>query len=71
MKTKASAIAAGCAVVIKPSESTPNLNKLWAELLPQYLDNALYPVVIGVVPEMQKVCPRFQFRIVPPLRSAR
>ncbi|KAI0749981.1 aldehyde dehydrogenase [Daedaleopsis nitida] len=51
----ASAIAAGCAAVMKPSEANPHINKLLAELLPQYLDSDLYHLVQGGVPEMTKV----------------
>lgn len=50
-----SAIAAGCAVVVKPSEANSHLNKLLAELLPRYIDQDLYHIVQGGVPEMQKV----------------
>ena len=52
---QASAVAAGCAAVIKPSEANPHFNRLLAELLPQYLDSELYHVVQGGVPEMTKV----------------
>ncbi|XP_039576626.1 aldehyde dehydrogenase family 3 member A2 isoform X2 [Passer montanus] len=45
------AIAAGNAVVVKPSEVSENTARLVAELLPQYLDKDLYPVVTGGVPE--------------------
>ncbi|NWR33181.1 AL3A2 dehydrogenase, partial [Tachuris rubrigastra] len=45
------AIAAGNAVVVKPSEVSENTAKLVADLLPQYLDRELYPVVTGGVPE--------------------
>ncbi|NXF78293.1 AL3A2 dehydrogenase, partial [Sclerurus mexicanus] len=45
------AIAAGNAVVVKPSEVSENTAQLVAELLPQYLDRELYPVVTGGVPE--------------------
>ncbi|NXE87326.1 AL3A2 dehydrogenase, partial [Menura novaehollandiae] len=45
------AIAAGNAVVVKPSEVSENTARLVAELLPQYLDKELYPVVTGGVPE--------------------
>ncbi|KAI0709751.1 NAD-dependent aldehyde dehydrogenase [Earliella scabrosa] len=51
----ASAVAAGCAAVIKPSEANPHFNRLLAELLPQYLDSELYHVVQGGVPEMTKI----------------
>ncbi|XP_066092647.1 aldehyde dehydrogenase, dimeric NADP-preferring-like [Saccopteryx bilineata] len=45
------AIAAGNAVVIKPSEVSENMAKLLATIIPQYLDKDLYPVVTGGVPE--------------------
>ncbi|NXV91661.1 AL3A2 dehydrogenase, partial [Calonectris borealis] len=45
------AIAAGNAVVVKPSELSENVAQLVADLLPQYLDQELYPVVTGGVPE--------------------
>ncbi|XP_032563481.1 aldehyde dehydrogenase family 3 member A2-like [Chiroxiphia lanceolata] len=45
------AIAAGNAVVVKPSEVSENTAQLVADLLPQYLDQELYPVVTGGVPE--------------------
>ncbi|XP_048374991.1 aldehyde dehydrogenase family 3 member A2 isoform X2 [Sphaerodactylus townsendi] len=45
------AIAAGNAVICKPSEVSEHAAKLIAELLPQYLDKDLYPVVTGGVPE--------------------
>ncbi|KAH1178967.1 aldehyde dehydrogenase family 3 member A2 [Mauremys mutica] len=45
------AIAAGNAVVIKPSEISANTAKLVAELIPQYLDKDLYPVINGGVTE--------------------
>ncbi|XP_009276469.1 PREDICTED: fatty aldehyde dehydrogenase isoform X1 [Aptenodytes forsteri] len=45
------AIAAGNAVVVKPSEICENTAQLVSDLLPQYLDQELYPVVTGGVPE--------------------
>ncbi|KAM8819387.1 aldehyde dehydrogenase, dimeric NADP-preferring-like [Rhynchonycteris naso] len=45
------AIAAGNAVVIKPSEVSENMAKLLATIIPQYLDKDLYPVITGGVPE--------------------
>ncbi|NXC69990.1 AL3A2 dehydrogenase, partial [Anhinga anhinga] len=45
------AIAAGNAVVMKPSEIAENTARVVADLLPQYLDPELYPVVTGGVPE--------------------
>lgn len=41
------AIAAGNAAVLKPSEVSWNTAQLLAELLPQYLDKDLYPVING------------------------
>ncbi|XP_044285796.1 aldehyde dehydrogenase family 3 member A2 isoform X2 [Varanus komodoensis] len=49
------AIAAGNAVVMKPSEISEHTAKLLEELLPQYLDKELYPVVNGGVPEMTEL----------------
>ncbi|XP_074120013.1 aldehyde dehydrogenase, dimeric NADP-preferring [Sminthopsis crassicaudata] len=45
------AIAAGNAVVLKPSEVSEKTALLCAELLPQYLDKDLFPVINGGVPE--------------------
>ncbi|KAF6297958.1 aldehyde dehydrogenase 3 family member A1 [Rhinolophus ferrumequinum] len=45
------AIAAGNAVVIKPSEVSENVANLLATIIPQYLDKDLYPVINGGVPE--------------------
>jgi aldehyde dehydrogenase (NAD+) len=45
------AIAAGNAVVLKPSEVTPHTSRALAELLPQYLDNDAIALVEGGVPE--------------------
>ncbi|XP_062887621.1 aldehyde dehydrogenase, dimeric NADP-preferring-like [Mobula hypostoma] len=41
------AIAAGNAAVLKPSEVSGNTAQLLADLLPQYLDKDLYPVITG------------------------
>uniref|UniRef100_A0A3Q0RA07 Aldehyde dehydrogenase n=1 Tax=Amphilophus citrinellus TaxID=61819 RepID=A0A3Q0RA07_AMPCI len=49
------AIAAGNAAVIKPSEVSCHSAKVMEELLPQYLDKDLYPVVTGGVPETQEL----------------
>nr|XP_044986517.1 aldehyde dehydrogenase, dimeric NADP-preferring [Jaculus jaculus] len=49
------AIAAGNAVVLKPSEVSENMANLLATLIPQYLDKALYPVITGGVPETTEV----------------
>ncbi|KAL1725747.1 Aldehyde/histidinol dehydrogenase [Schizophyllum commune] len=45
------AIAAGCPVVLKPSEHTPAASALYAELFPKYLDTEAYAVVNGAVSE--------------------
>jgi len=47
----AGAIAAGNAVIVKPSEVSAACSRLMAELLPKYLDHDLYRVVEGGVPE--------------------
>jgi len=47
----AGALAAGNAVVLKPSELTPTVSALWAELVPQYLDADAVRVVEGGVEE--------------------
>ncbi|KAL5488205.1 HFD1_2 [Sanghuangporus weigelae] len=49
------AIAAGNAVVIKPSESSPAVAALIAELVPKYLDPSLYRVVNGAIDQMKKL----------------
>ncbi|XP_072548173.1 aldehyde dehydrogenase, dimeric NADP-preferring isoform X1 [Salminus brasiliensis] len=49
------AIAAGNAAVVKPSELSKNSASLLKELLPQYLDKEMYPVVTGGVPETQEL----------------
>ncbi|KAM4824474.1 aldehyde dehydrogenase, dimeric NADP-preferring-like [Urocitellus parryii] len=51
----AGAIAAGNAVVLKPSELSENMANLLATILPQYLDKDLYPVINGGVPETTEV----------------
>uniref|UniRef100_A0ACD5Y571 Uncharacterized protein n=1 Tax=Avena sativa TaxID=4498 RepID=A0ACD5Y571_AVESA len=45
------AIAAGNAVVLKPSEVAPATSSLLAELLPRYVDSTCIKVVEGAVPE--------------------
>ncbi|XP_042298298.1 aldehyde dehydrogenase family 3 member A2 isoform X2 [Sceloporus undulatus] len=45
------AIAAGNAVVMKPSEVSEHTAKLFEEMIPKYLDNELYPVINGGIPE--------------------
>ncbi|XP_071992513.1 aldehyde dehydrogenase family 3 member A2 isoform X2 [Engystomops pustulosus] len=49
------AIAAGNAVVIKPSEVAEHTAKLLEKIVPRYLDKELYPVVNGGVPETTKL----------------
>ncbi|KAL1743350.1 Aldehyde/histidinol dehydrogenase [Schizophyllum fasciatum] len=45
------AIAAGCPVILKPSEHTPSVAALFAELFPKYLDSDAYAVVNGAAAE--------------------
>ena len=45
------AIAAGNAVVLKPSEISPSTSSLMAKLLGKYLDTSAVRVVEGAVPE--------------------
>ncbi|KAI0704847.1 Aldehyde/histidinol dehydrogenase [Cytidiella melzeri] len=45
------AIAAGCAVVLKPSEVTASCAALMAELVPKYLEPSAFIVVNGAAPE--------------------
>lgn len=47
----AGAIAGGNAVVLKPSEVAPATAKIMAELIPKYLDNDAFQVVLGGVTE--------------------
>lgn len=49
------AIAAGCAFVWKPSELIPKTNALFAELFHKYMDESLYRLVQGAIPEIQKL----------------
>ena len=49
------ALATGNAVVLKPSELTPAVGALLAELFPKYLDQSFYRVVNGAVPETTKL----------------
>jgi len=51
----AAAIAAGNAVVLKPSEHAPAVNSLITELCAEYLDPQLIQVVNGAVPETTKL----------------
>ncbi|KAJ6618864.1 NAD-aldehyde dehydrogenase [Mycena sp. CBHHK59/15] len=49
------AIAAGNAIVLKPSESCPAMAALLTELFPKYLDPELIRVVNGAIPETTKL----------------
>lgn len=49
------AISAGCCAVIKVSEIAPNYGELLARLLPRYLDQSAYRVVLGGIPEVTKL----------------
>ena len=51
----AAALAAGNAVVLKPSEVAPATSSLLAELLPQYLDERIVAVVEGGVTETSEL----------------
>ncbi|OSC96902.1 NAD-aldehyde dehydrogenase [Trametes coccinea BRFM310] len=51
----AGAIAGGNAVVLKPSEKCPACAKLMAELVPKYLDNEMFHVVNGGIPETTRL----------------
>jgi hypothetical protein len=44
------AISAGCAAVLKPSEITPTVSSILADLLPKYLDTDAIRVVEGGIP---------------------
>lgn len=45
------AIAAGNAVVLKPSEVAPATSSFFARILPDYVDNSCIRVVEGSIPE--------------------
>lgn len=45
------AIAAGCTIILKPSELTPNCSRLLAELITENFDREYFAVVEGGVPE--------------------
>ncbi|KAG2105497.1 aldehyde dehydrogenase [Suillus discolor] len=49
------AIAAGCTVVLKPSELVPTFSQLLEEIVPKYLDPNAYRVVNGAIPETTKL----------------
>ncbi|KAG9048893.1 hypothetical protein FS837_011802 [Tulasnella sp. UAMH 9824] len=51
----AGAIAAGCACVIKMSELCPTISGLVTELFPKYMDQDLFQVINGGIPETTKV----------------
>ncbi|KAI0035790.1 NAD-aldehyde dehydrogenase [Vararia minispora EC-137] len=51
----AGALAAGCTVALKPSEQTPHVSALLAELMPKYVDADVVRVVNGAVPETTKL----------------
>ncbi|KIY64672.1 NAD-dependent aldehyde dehydrogenase [Cylindrobasidium torrendii FP15055 ss-10] len=50
-----SAIAAGNTVLFKPSEMTPSVAALFAELFPKYVDPSVIRVVNGSIPETAKM----------------
>eukprot|EP00485_Elphidium_margaritaceum_P009953 CAMPEP_0202689442 /NCGR_PEP_ID=MMETSP1385-20130828/4707_1 /ASSEMBLY_ACC=CAM_ASM_000861 /TAXON_ID=933848 /ORGANISM="Elphidium margaritaceum" /LENGTH=404 /DNA_ID=CAMNT_0049344575 /DNA_START=17 /DNA_END=1227 /DNA_ORIENTATION=+ len=47
----AGAISAGCTAILKPSEVSPAVAELLAKLIPLYLDNECFRVVLGAVDE--------------------
>lgn len=49
------AIAAGCTVVLKPSELTPAITELLIDLFPKYLDSSCYKIINGAVEETTKL----------------
>jgi len=49
------AIAAGCCAVVKTSEIVPSFSRIFAELLPKYLDNDAFKVIQGSVPEITRL----------------
>lgn len=51
----AGAIAAGCTVVLKPSEVSPAVSALMTEIVPQYLDKDVFRIVNGAIPESTKL----------------
>ncbi|KAL4647178.1 fatty aldehyde dehydrogenase-like [Arapaima gigas] len=55
LKPLIGAIAAGNAVVVKPSEVCVHTAKVMEDLLPLYLDKEMYPVVTGGVTETQEL----------------
>lgn len=59
------AIAAGNAVVLKPSEISASVGALFAELVPKYLDPKLVRVVTGGIPESTKVSTVVEIHTIP------
>lgn len=55
MRPLVGAIAAGNAAVLKPSEVSESVAKLFGELVPKYLDRECYTVVQGAVKETQEL----------------
>ncbi|KAF9528404.1 NAD-aldehyde dehydrogenase [Crepidotus variabilis] len=51
----AGAIAAGCTVLLKPSEQTPATTALLTEVIHKYLDHDVFRIVNGGIPETTKV----------------
>ncbi|KAF8221246.1 NAD-aldehyde dehydrogenase [Tricholoma matsutake] len=51
----AGAIAAGCPLLLKPSESAPATAALLAELMPKYMDMDLVRIVNGAIPQTTKL----------------
>ncbi|XP_041851558.1 aldehyde dehydrogenase family 3 member A2-like isoform X2 [Melanotaenia boesemani] len=49
------AIAAGNAAVVKPSDISTNSTRVMEDYLPRYIDQDVYPVVTGGVPETQEL----------------
>jgi len=47
----AGAISAGCTAIVKPSEVSPAVAAMLAKLIPMYLDDSCYKVVLGAVKE--------------------
>jgi Aldehyde dehydrogenase family len=45
------AVAAGNAVVLKPSEGAPSISSFFSKFLPKYIDSSCVKVVEGAVPE--------------------
>ncbi|EPS94633.1 hypothetical protein FOMPIDRAFT_1026135 [Fomitopsis schrenkii] len=51
----AAAIAAGNAIMLKPSELSPATAALFTELLPKYMDQEAYRIVNGAIPQTTKI----------------